>query len=127
MDGFMERQNFSLRTPHPERRTPVDQEYATCFLARLRTARQEYPAERIFNFDETSWKRYLGLNKVLAEKGSEAVKLKTVIGEKESYTGYGCISAAGEKRPFWILTKGKTDLSHAKFHATPRADGRTKR
>jgi hypothetical protein len=113
----MERQHFSLRTPHPERRTPIDQEYATHFLDRLRTARQECPAERIFNFDETSWKRYVDPNKVLAEKGSEAVKRQTVIGEKESDTGDGCISAAGEKLPFWILTKGKTDLSHAKFNA----------
>jgi hypothetical protein len=113
----MERHNFSLRTPHLQRRTPIDQEYATHFLDRLRTARQEYPAERIFNFDETSWKRYVGPNKVLAEKGSEAVELKTVIGEKDSSPGYGCISAAGEKLPFWILTKGKTDLSHAKFNA----------
>jgi hypothetical protein len=66
----------------------------------LRTARQEYAAEKIFNFDETSWKRYVGSNKVLPRKGSEAVKLKTVIGEKESSPGSGCISAAGEKLPF---------------------------
>jgi hypothetical protein len=45
------------------------------------------------------------------------MKLTTVIGEKESYTGYGCISTAREKLPFWVLTKGKTDLSHMKFNA----------
>jgi hypothetical protein len=53
----------------------------------------------------------------MAEKGTESVKLKTAKGEKESYTAYGCISAAGTKMPFWILAKGKTDLCHTKFNA----------
>jgi hypothetical protein len=41
----------------------------------------------------------------------------TVKGEKESYTGDSCISAAGRKLPFWITAKEKTDLCHAKFKA----------
>jgi hypothetical protein len=52
---------------------------------------------------------------VLEEKGSEAVKLKTRTGEKEGYTEYGCISAAGEKLPFVILAKDKIDACHAKL------------
>jgi hypothetical protein len=45
------------------------------------------------------------------------VKLKTAKGEKESYTAYGCISAAGTKMPFWILANEKTDSCHTKFNA----------
>jgi hypothetical protein len=56
---------------------------------------------------------------VVAEKGTETVKLKVPRGDKECYTGYGCLSAAGEKLPLWVLTKGKTDRSHAKFGAAP--------
>jgi hypothetical protein len=52
---------------------------------------------------------------VLAEQGAEAVKFKSSRGEKESYTGYGWISVLGDKLPFWINTKGKTDRSHANF------------
>jgi hypothetical protein len=45
------------------------------------------------------------------------VKVKTVKGEKEGHTGYGCISAGREKRRFWILARGKIDVCHAKFKA----------
>jgi hypothetical protein len=83
----------------------------------LNQAKREYAPEHIFNFDETCWKRLLGPNKVLAEKGTESVKLKTVKGEKESYTASGSTSAAGTKMPFWILAKGKTDLCHTKVNA----------
>jgi hypothetical protein len=38
-------------------------------------------------------------------------------GEKRCSTGYECISAAGGKLPFWIMTKRKTDRWHAKFAA----------
>jgi hypothetical protein len=75
-----------------------------------------YPFNRLFNFYETYLKRYLGPHKVLAEKRSEAVKLKTGKEEKESSTGYGCISAAGQKLPFWIIAIRPTVLSHAKFN-----------
>jgi hypothetical protein len=67
------------------------------FLDRLDLAKPQYPVNCIFNFDETCWKRSLGPTKVLGDKGSEAVKLKIVKGKKEAYTGYGCISAVGEK------------------------------
>jgi hypothetical protein len=52
---------------------------------------------------------------VLAEKDTEAGKLKSSRGENESYTAYGCITGFGDKLPFWIITKSKTDRSHAKF------------
>jgi hypothetical protein len=119
VDGFMERTGLCLRIPHPERRCKIDESMAIQFKARLGAASNRYPATRIFNFDETSWKCYLGPQKVVAEKGTSVVKLNAPRGEKECYTGYGCISAAGDKLPFWILTKGKTNRSHAKFGATP--------
>jgi hypothetical protein len=43
--------------------------------------------QSIVNFDETSWNRYFGGSKVLAEKRSADTSLK----------GDACISAAGEK------------------------------
>jgi hypothetical protein len=83
----------------------------------LDQAKHQYPANRILTFDETCWKRYFRPDKVFAEKRSGAVKLKTVKSEKEGYTSSGCISAAGEKLPFWFLAKGKTDTCHPKFKA----------
>jgi hypothetical protein len=119
VDDFMERCGLCLRFPHPERRCKVDQLLVQQFNARLRTASGQYPPNRIFNFDETSWKCYLGPHKVIAEKGTATVKLNAPRGEKECYTGYGCISAAGDKLPFWVLTKGKTNRSHEKFGTAP--------
>jgi hypothetical protein len=94
--------NAVLRTPGT-----VDQDSAEWLLEELEKAKWKFPPNRIFNFDETHRKCCLGPPKVFAEKGSEAVKLKTGKGEKESYTGYDCLSAAGEKLRFWIITKGK--------------------
>jgi hypothetical protein len=37
------------------------------------------------------------------------------MGRKEGYAHYGCISATGDKLPFWMLTKEKTDLCHREF------------
>jgi hypothetical protein len=85
----------------------------------LEKAKWKFPPNRIFNFDETHRKCCLGPPKVLAENGSEAVKLKTGKGEKESGTGYRCISAAREKFPFGIIAKAKTVLSQAKLNVPP--------
>jgi hypothetical protein len=115
VDDFMERCNFCLRVPHPERRTVISPSIVEFFKRRLHEAKERYPANRIFNFDETSWKCYLGPHKVIAERGTKTVKLNTPRGEKECYTGYGCINAAGDKLPFWIVCKGTTNQCHAKF------------
>jgi hypothetical protein len=52
---------------------------------------------------------------VIAEKGTNTVKLKRITGEKLSVTAFGTISAAGEKLPLWIVTKGLTVRSFTKF------------
>jgi hypothetical protein len=119
VDDFLDRCNLCLRIPHPERRTVIDESVVDYFRQKLHEARDRYPPNRILNFDETSWKCYLGPHKVIAERGTKTVKLHTPRGEKECYTGYGCISAAGDKLPFWIVCKGKTDRCHAKFGEHP--------
>jgi hypothetical protein len=68
LDGFMARQGLSTPSPHPERRTSIDQEYAGCFLDQLNQAKHQSPSNRIFDFEATCSKRYLGPNKVLAER-----------------------------------------------------------
>jgi hypothetical protein len=119
VDNFLERCGFCLRIPHAERRTLIRDAAVESFKRSLQAAKARYPTSRIFNFDETSWKCYLGPQKVVAEKGTLTVKLSAPRGEKECYTAYGCISAERQKLPFWILTKGKTNRPHAKFGAIP--------
>jgi hypothetical protein len=71
IDGCMQQHQLSLRMPHPEQRCDVDEGSAQHFLARLEAAHPEYPTNRIFNFDETSWVYDLAPHKVLVEKGTE--------------------------------------------------------
>jgi hypothetical protein len=73
----------------------------------------------VFNFDETCWKIFDGPRRVLAEKGSDSVKLISSTGEKQSVTAFGTISAAGDKLPLWIIAKGKTQRSITKFGKHP--------
>jgi hypothetical protein len=120
--GFQKRWQLSLRSPHHERRTKVSDAAVDAFLQRLSTIPDDYPPELVFNMDETAWRLYIPPMKVLAEKGTESVKLRTAKGEKESFTAFGAISADGQKLPLWVVTKGKTDRSHLKFgeHAEVR-------
>jgi hypothetical protein len=115
VDGVMDRCHLCLRIAHSEGRTEIDSAIAADFKAKLQSARGRYAAHRILKLDETSWRCYLAPSKVMAEKESPGLPR----GEKEWYTAYGCISAAGEKLPFSVPTKGKTDRSHAKFGAAP--------
>lgn len=124
VDGFMKRQYITLRMPHAERRTHINPDRVADFLRTLENAKAIYRPDRIFNFDETCWKCCLTPAKVLAEKGTDTVKLLKCRNEKESYTAYGCISAAGDKLPCWIIAKGKTDRSHRKFGDHPQVEVR---
>jgi hypothetical protein len=58
LNGFMARPHFSLQTPHPEHWASIGQDSAECFLGGLEKVKLKYPPNRIFNFDETCWKRY---------------------------------------------------------------------
>jgi hypothetical protein len=113
------RQSLSLRTPHQERRTVLDEDYATYFLGRLDSLSNDYPPDLVFNMDETCWRLFEGPQKVLAEKGSETVKLASRTGEKTSFTALGAISAAGQKLHLWVLAKGTTRRCERKFGTHP--------
>jgi hypothetical protein len=88
----------------------------------LSTIPEDYPPELVFNMDETAWRLSIPPMKVVAEKGTESVKLRTAKEEKDSFTAFGAISADGQKLPLWVVTKAKTDRSHLKFgeHAEVR-------
>ena len=112
---FLDEKVLSLRTPHTERRTTIDEDYVAFFLSRMESLKDDYPPSRVVNFDETCW-RFSELPRFIpAEKGTETVKLKCAQGEKQSVTAIGAITADGQKLPFWILAKGKTDRVLHKF------------
>jgi hypothetical protein len=112
---FQERWQLSLRTPHRERRTATDADSTDYFLRRLNALYDEYAHNRILNMDETSWKLYAAPRKVLAEKGSNTLKLKSSRSEKESFTALGAIKADGTKLPLWVIAKGRTEKCEQKY------------
>jgi hypothetical protein len=75
-----------LRSPHYERRTKVLDAAVEAFLHRLNEIPNEYPPGPVFNMDETAWRLYISRTTVLADKGTESVKLWTAKREKESLT-----------------------------------------
>jgi hypothetical protein len=117
----MNRWRLGLRTPHAERRSHIDEDQAELFIRHLNSAPSDYPRSRIYNFDETCWRIYMGPRKVIADKGTDTVKLVCSTGEKLSVTAFGTISAEGEKLPLWVVTKGKTKRCLNKFGDQPDA------
>jgi hypothetical protein len=73
----------------------------------------------VFNIDETCWRLLEEPRKVLAEQGSETVKLASRTSEKTFLTGLGAISAAGQKLRLWALAKAKTRRCEPKFGPHP--------
>jgi hypothetical protein len=112
------RQGLSLRTPHQERRTTLDDRHAAFFLDRLNSLSNDYPPDLVFNMDETCWRLFETPKKVLAEKGTETVKLRSATSDKTSFTAPGTISASGRKLPLRVLAKGKTP--RCPMHVYPR-------
>ena len=113
--GFLKRANLSLRTPSVDRRGVISEEYAAYFLMRVEAAFGRLPPEFIYNMDETCWRFINAPRLVIGEKGSAAVKLCTKKSPKKSFTAIGTITAAGDRLPLWILTKGKTNACLGKF------------
>jgi hypothetical protein len=68
VDDLMEPAEFCLRISHPEQRCRINELMVHQFKSKLRGAASLCPANRIFNYAETSWKCSLGPQKVTAEK-----------------------------------------------------------
>jgi hypothetical protein len=87
--------------------------------SRLNSLSNDYPPDKVFNMDEACWRLFEALQKGLAEKGAETVKLPAPTSEKAFFTALGAISASEQKPPLWVLAKGKTPRSERKFGAHP--------
>jgi hypothetical protein len=55
LSAFERRQGLSLRSPHHERRSILNENYVDYLLKRLNSLSKYYQPELIFNMDETSW------------------------------------------------------------------------
>jgi hypothetical protein len=113
------RQGLSLRAPHQEGRTTLDELVVASFLGRLNSLSNYYPPDLVFNMDDTCWRLFETPKKVLAEKGTETVTLRSSTSDKTSFTALGTISAAGRKLPLCVLSKGKTPRCERKFGEHP--------
>jgi hypothetical protein len=121
LDDFAFRNGLSLRKPHVKRRTSPVREKINDFLERIGNMNEDYPPDRVFNFDETAWRFGMPINKVFAKKGSEAVNVILEEMPKEVLSVFATIAQNGAKLPLWICAKGKTDRCLSKFGYHPNS------
>jgi hypothetical protein len=114
-----ERHNLIMRRPYAEKRMTIDADYATPFRERMNTLPEDDPLEPVFNMDEMCWRRFETARRVVEEKGKETVKLQSHKSEKTSFTALRGIACSEDKLPLWVIAKGKTKRSEAKFGYHP--------
>jgi hypothetical protein len=107
------------RTFHRERCSALDKEYVDYYLGRLNPFSNDYQPELAFSMDGTYWRFFEAPRKVVAEKGSDPVKLQSKNGEKTSFTALRAMSCAGEKLPLWVLAKCWTVRGAQKYGSHP--------
>jgi hypothetical protein len=73
----------------------------------------------VFNMDETCCQLSESPRKVLAENGTETIKLHSKSSEKTPFTALGAISAAGRELHFGCLQKGRIQRCERKPGANP--------
>jgi hypothetical protein len=89
------RHNLTMRRPHAEKFSTIDDGYTNYFCERTRTLQEDSPPELVFNMEETCWRLFEALRMVLEEKGKETVKLRSERSEKTSSNASGRITLMG--------------------------------
>lgn len=114
---YMIRHNLSLRRVHYERRGIIDNEQIDRYLNQIVEAVIEVGIDRIVNMDETHVKTWNFPNRVVAEKGTETVRVEdNFFNDKEGTTFVGAVSMNPQKKfPLSIIAKGKTHRCEKKY------------
>ena len=120
IDGFLRRQNLSLRRAHLKRRSTPDDNAVANFTARLDLVIDQFPACLVFNVDETCWRLVNGELRTLAKTGSTEVTIPVAACPKTDITVIAACSLAGKKLPLRILAKGKTPRCTERYLASPK-------
>jgi hypothetical protein len=114
---FMARYRLTLHSPHEEKRTAPIIEAIERYKSRYISMQNDYPPNRILNFDETCWRTKIR-DRFLAGRGIETIRVRNAGCDKDSLTAFGCITMEGEKLPLWAIIKGKTDRCHVTLNTT---------
>lgn len=113
--GFLERHGLSLRKPHLKRRSDPDDESISAFLTRMDLVFAQFPRSLVINADETCWRLINGSLRTVARVGADAVHVVSKTTTKTDITVIAACTAAGERLPLWILTKGKGPRCEDKY------------
>lgn len=115
IDGFCSRYDFSLLTPHAERRGVIDMIYVGYYLSKLKSASTTYGDDHIFNMDETSVPFFIPPRRVIGIRGQSETHYEIPCNKKSCFTVMATISKNGSKLPPWIVEMGKTKFVENKF------------
>jgi hypothetical protein len=75
--------------------------------------------ELVSNMDETCRRLHEAMRRAVEEKEAETGKLQSHQSKKTSFIAFGGIPCSGDKLPLWVIAKGKTGRSEAKFGSHP--------
>jgi hypothetical protein len=67
--GLEKRHGLTMRKPHTEKRTGIDEAYARYVCDRMNALCRDYPPKLVFNLDETYWYLFEALEGFWKKKG----------------------------------------------------------
>ena len=117
--GFLARWALSLRRAHTKRRPTIDDEKVCQFYNTMDMAFLQYVRSEVVNVDETTWRVLMNGSLTIARRGQENVECCFSADEKEAITAICAITAAGDKLPVWIVSRGTTQKCEKKFRKSP--------
>jgi hypothetical protein len=83
----------------------INDEACVHFLAQLTALQAECPAERIINFDESSWSLVMVSERLIAERGAEVIPGFTEADSEACFTFFATCAADGSKFPLILMAK----------------------
>jgi hypothetical protein len=115
MSRFLDRANLSFRKTRPTKGPTIDDEACVHFLVQLAAVQAECPAERIPNFEGSSWRLVMASEKSIAERRAEVIPRFTGADPKACFTFLAICGADGSKIRLILLAKGKTERYRKQF------------
>jgi hypothetical protein len=90
------------------------------FLVQLAAVQTECPAERIVQFDESSWRLVMVSEQSIAEPGAEVIPRFTGTALYRCFIFFAICAAHGSKFPLILMAKGPTEHCHKQFSSVGR-------
>lgn len=114
INGFCDAYRINLKSPHADRRGPIDQAYVQHYKTSVINAISIYGKDKVINMDETSTPKFLIPRKILGDIGLDT-DFEIPCSKKDSFTSICSVTASGQKLLPWFVARGTTKRTEEKF------------